>query len=172
MRRLQLALAALLVAATAVFAAGAIAERSQPDTHAESATREAGAHREVGEASERPPAGEQAGAADAVFGVDAESVPLIALAAIGGLGLAAVAAGSPGRRTGVLLAIAAITLAWTALDVREAAHQLDESRTGIAVAAILAAVLHLAAAILAGALAARTRHARAGSTGRSGPMPA
>ena len=51
MSRLQLGLAAILLAATAVFAAGAIAERSQPDTHAEPATAEsheepAGAHRD------------------------------------------------------------------------------------------------------------------------------
>ena len=67
----------------------------------------------------------------------------------------------------MLLAIALIMLIWTALDVREVVHQLDVSRTRIAVVAIIAAVLHLTAAALAGVLAARARQADVASTGAS-----
>ena len=55
----------------------------------------------------------------------------------------------------MLIAVALIAIAWAALDVREVVHQLDESRTGIAVIAIAVAVLHLARG------AARRSHRRA-----------
>ena len=58
------------------------------------------------------------------------------------------------RRPAVLLTIAAIAVAWAALDVREAAHQIDESRTGITILAIAAALLHLGAAGAAGRVTA------------------
>ena len=48
-----------------------------------------------------------------------------------------------------LLAVGVIALVWAVLDVREVVHQLDESRTGIALLAIGAALLHLAAAAVA-----------------------
>jgi hypothetical protein len=44
-------------------------------------------------------------------------------------------------------------LAFAALDVREVAHQLIESRTGLGVLAGAVAVLHAAAATVAGRLA-------------------
>jgi hypothetical protein len=179
MSRLQLALATILPVATAVIAAGAIAERS--DSHAEPAGTQAheeseGATGEAGEetagAGERRPAGDEAAHSEELLGVDTESAPLIALAVVAGLGLAAAAASSLGRRSGVLAAIVLVMLVWTALDVREVVHQLDESRTGIAVAAIIAAVLHLTAAVLAGVLAAHARRADVGSPGRAGTMAA
>lgn len=72
----------------------------------------------------------------------------------------------------MLLAVAAIALAWAALDVREVVHQLDESNTGLVLIAIGIAILHAAAAGLAARLAARARRADAGSPGRPGTMPA
>ena len=82
-----------------------------------------------------------------------ESTPLVVLAALAGLGLAAAAATTWGRARGFLIAVAVIALAWAVLDVREAVHQLDESRTGIAVIALLVAALHGAAGAVAGRLA-------------------
>jgi hypothetical protein len=93
-----------------------------------------------------------------VLGVDLESTPLIVLAVLAGLGLAALTATRLGRLRGFLLAVAAIALVWAVLDVREVVHQLDESRTGIALIAVSVAVLHLAAAAICGRLA---RHAGA-----------
>jgi hypothetical protein len=77
------------------------------------------------------------------------------LAVLAGLGLAALTATQLGRRRSFLLALAAIALAWGLLDVREVVHQLDESRTGLALVATSVAVLHLAAAAVSGRLARR-----------------
>jgi hypothetical protein len=58
-----------------------------------------------------------------------------------------------------LVAVAPIALAWAAFDVREVVHQLDESNTGVALLAMLIALLHLAATAVSGRLAERTRPA-------------
>jgi hypothetical protein len=158
MSRLRWTLVALLVAATALFVVGVSAERSERDTHvepagardAETGAEPASAHAEAGEAGETPPEDER------VLGVDPESRPLVVLAVIGGLALAALTATRFGRLRGFLLAVAAIALAWVALDVREAVHQLDESRTGVALIAMSVAVLHLAGAAVSGGLARQT----------------
>jgi hypothetical protein len=183
---LRWTLVALLVASTALFAVGVIAERSSTDAPSEPASAHvgesgepAGAH-ESGEGSSggeaghaEGPAGEtHADANEAVLGLNTESTPLIVLAWIVGLGLAALAATRFGRLPAVLLAVALIALAWAALDVREVVHQLDESRTGIAVLAAIVAVLHLAAGLLAGAMAMRARQLDGGSPARPGTTPA
>jgi hypothetical protein len=187
---LRWALVPLLVASTALFVVGVIAERSSTDAHTEAASAHdgesgeaargaAGAHEE-GEASSAGEAGHAEAAAgethtdtnEAVLGVDIESTPLIVLAVVLGLALAALVATRFGRLPAVLAAVAAVALAWAALDVREVVHQLDESRTGIAVVAIVVAVLHFAVALLAGAMAARGRQPHGGSPGRPGTIPA
>jgi hypothetical protein len=61
-----------------------------------------------------------------------------------------------------LVAIAAAMAVFGALDVREAFHQSDESRTGLAVLACVIAALHLAATVVAGAMAGRPRAWRGG----------
>ena len=91
-----------------------------------------------------------------MLGVDLESTPLVVLAVLAGLGLAFLATGRIGRLRWFLLAVAVIALAWVALDIREVVHQIDESRTGIALVAIAVAVLHLAAAAVSGRLAGQT----------------
>ena len=190
MSGLRWTLIALLVASTALFAAGVIAERSSTDQHTEAASAHvaesggaasepAGAHEE-GDGSSAGQAGHAEGAAgdtdtetdEAVLGVNIESTPLIVLAVIAGLGLAALVATPFGRRPAVLLAVALIALAWAALDVREVVHQLDESRTGIAVIALVVAVLHLAAGLLAGAMAVRGRQPDGGAPTRPGTIRA
>ena len=166
MSRLRWILVALLVASTTLFAVGAIAERSTADTHTEPASVRTAEHGEGGEV------GEHARRDEAVLGVDVESTPLVVLAVTLGLALAVLSATRFGLLAGVLAAIAVIALAWAALDVREAVHQADESRTGIALVAAGVAILHLATAAVAGVLAVRARRAHTGSPGRPGTMPA
>ena len=190
MSPLRWALVALLVASTALFAVGVMAERSSTDAHTEPASahvgesgeaarERTGAHEEregssAGEAGDaEPAAGEpHTDTNEAVLGVDIESTPLIVLAVVFGLALAALAATRFGRLLAVLAAVAAVALAWAALDMREVVHQLDESRTGTAVVATLVTALHFAVALLAGAMAARARQPHGGSPGRPGTIPA
>jgi F0F1-type ATP synthase assembly protein I len=165
-------LVVLLLAATALFAVGAIAERSQVHeptgaevhTTGEAAGESPAVHQQEqtetsGESNEAHANGAAAEthteASETVLGVNVESTPLIVLAVLVGLGLAALVASRFGRSPAVMIAVALIAIAWAALDVREVVHQLDESRTGIAAIAIAVAVLHLAAALLAARIAAR-----------------
>lgn len=171
MSPLRWTLVALLVASTALFAVGVIAERSSTDTHTEPAAAHAaetggesgeaaGAHSEGG-GSEATTSGKTGHAESAtehaererLLGVDVESTPLVVLAVLGGLALAALAASRVGLRRGFLLTVVVIGLAWAALDIREVVHQLDESRTGVAVVAMAVAALHLAVAAISGRLA-------------------
>jgi hypothetical protein len=141
--RLRGTLVALLVASTALFAVGVSAERSARDTHVEPASAQApeagaepeSAHDETGEAEDAGEAGEAgeahsetAAAGDAhsegerVLGVDLESTPLLVLAVLAGLALAALTATRLGRLRGFLLAVAVIALGRAVLDVREVVH--------------------------------------------------
>ena len=165
MSRLRWTLVALLVASTVLFAIGVSAERAEraeSDTHAEPSaaqTSETGGQEEGGEAAgegeahSETAAGETHAEEERVRGVDLESTPLIVLAVFAGLALAVLTATRFGRLRGFLLAVAVIALAWAVLDVREVVHQLDESRTGLALVAMSVAVLHLAAAVVSGRLA-------------------
>lgn len=183
-------LVALLVLSTALFVVGVIAERSQSETHREPTAGQQ--HSEASGSEGAHEGGEQAGSAEGaqgehadtggeathadereqLLGVDLESTPLLIVAVIAGLGLAATCSTRLGDRPGVLLAVAAIALAWAALDVREVVHQLDESNTGLALIAIGTATLHAAAAALAAKLSTQARRADARSPGSAGTMPA
>jgi hypothetical protein len=176
MSRLRWTLVALLAVSTVLFAAGVSAERSDSDTHAEpeaaahvdEGSQESGGpegtHEEAGEstasASEeqgsKSESGEEHAEDERLLGVDLESTPLIVLAVLAGIGLAVLAASQIGRLRGFLLGVTIIALAWAVLDIREVVHQIDESRTGIALVASAVAVLHLATALVSGRLA---RHA-------------
>ena len=124
MSPLRWTLVALLVASTALFAVGVIAERSSTDTHTEPAAAHAaetggesaaGAHGEGG-ASEATTSGETGHVESAtehaererLLGVDVESTPLVVLAVLGGLALAALAASRIGLRRGFLLTVVVI----------------------------------------------------------------
>jgi hypothetical protein len=171
MSPLRWTLVALLVASTALFAVGVTAERSSTDTHTEPAAAHAaetggesgepaGAHSEGG-ASEATASGDaghvesatEHAESERLLGVDVESTPLVVLAVLAGLALAALAASRIGLRRGFLLTIVVIGLAWAALDLREVVHQLDESRTGVAVVAMAVVTLHLMVAAISGRLA-------------------
>jgi hypothetical protein len=147
-------LVALLVASTALFAVGVIAERSSRDTHTEPAAAHAA---ETGGESGEPAGAHSEGAAHAeterLFGADVESTPLVVLAVLAGLALAALAASRFGLARGFLFTVVVVALAWAALDIREVVHQLDESRTGVAVVAMAVAALHLTVPAIGGRLA-------------------
>jgi hypothetical protein len=142
MARNQL-LASLIVVATAAFAIGVAIERS--DRHSESGEPHVEAAASEGEAAE--PEGASEGE-DEVLGIDAESTPLVVVAVVGSLGLAAAAWMRPDVELLVAL-IAAAMVAFAVLDIREVAHQADESNGGLAVLAGAVAALHLGAAALA-----------------------
>jgi hypothetical protein len=82
MTRLRWILVALLVASSALFAAGAIAERSTARSHGEAASVRTieGAHSEAGDT--------KAEGGERVLGVDVESTSLVVLAVTVGLALA------------------------------------------------------------------------------------
>ena len=91
MNGLRVALVALLLATTALFAAGVIAERSHTEplnVHAQESGEVAGADADQASSDER----------ERLLGVDIESAPLIALAVIAGLALTVLAAAPWGRR--------------------------------------------------------------------------
>jgi hypothetical protein len=179
MSPLRWTLVALLVASTVVFDLGVIAERSGTDTHTEPAAAhatEAGGEAAEPEGAHHPSAessvtasGEAAHAdeRERLLGVDAESTPLVVLAALAGLTLAAVAASRLGATRGFLRVVVIVGVTWAALDLREVIHQLDESRTAVAVIATAVAALHLAAATISGRLASQ-RDSPARALSRSG----
>jgi hypothetical protein len=151
MHPLRLVLVALLTASTLLFALGVALDRGGGDVTAHSQALDAEGEPGHDEAAEQREAGEpQRG--ERVLGVDPESTPLIVLAVLAGLALAALVASRFGTRPGILLVVAIVALVWAVLDAREFAHQLDESRAGIAAIALIVAVLHLGAAAASGRL--------------------
>jgi hypothetical protein len=79
----------------------------------------------------------------------------VILAVLASLALAFAAWTRP-RSTAVLVVVALAMVAFAAFDVRELFHQLDESKTDLAVVAGAVAALHLAAACVAFAMQRRT----------------
>lgn len=157
------ALVALLVLATALFAVGVIAERSsgeesggtavettatQQDAEGEGVDEKG--HAQEGESAEGAGHSQEGEGEERLLGVDLESTSLVMVAVAFGLALAGgVALTTLPRRRELLMVVAAVTLVWAGLDVRELLHQVGESRTGIAVLAGGVAVLHLMSAALA-----------------------
>ncbi|WP_143447412.1 hypothetical protein [Kineosporia sp. R_H_3] len=87
------------------------------------------------------------GSSESLLGVNPESTSLVVAAVLLSVLLAVLVltVGSPL----VAVAITATMVAFTALDVREIAHQLNESRPGLASLAAVVALLHLLAAVAA-----------------------
>lgn len=81
---------------------------------------------------------------ETLLGINPEATPLIVIAVVLSLALAAavIAVGSPS----LLPVVALVMLAFAALDIRELTHQLHESRPGLAALAATVALLHLVAA--------------------------
>lgn len=182
---LQAAAALLLVLATIVVLAGITAERSVAGETAETRQAESAAAtsnevsenpssegaenhdedaeaEEANEASSVPVASEPEGeeaeehadeASETILGVNPESSGTVAAAVVISLLLAAALWfwGTPA----IVVIAAGFALLFTALDVREVLHQINESRGGLAAVALVAAALHVAVAITAGLALAR-----------------
>jgi hypothetical protein len=173
------ALVVLILAATAALVLGVALERdarshealrtsgeAAPVRHAAesgvgSEAGETGESTESGTVSGAPPRGERAREerSERLLGVDPESSGLLAVAVVVSLALAALVwRGEPPWLLGL---VALVMAAFAALDVREVVHQIDESRTGLTLVALLVAALHLAAAGLAARAAMSARGADA-----------
>ena len=171
-------LSSLLITGAALFAVGVAAERNANDTHTETGTETANtaepgtaATAPTGEAAEAgggevahtdetsgegtapiaEPAGEAAGHAESssetFLGLNLESTPLVIIAAAASIALAVLT-----RRRNVralLFATMAFAVVFAVFDIAEVAHQIKESRAGLALLAATIALVHLAATIVA-----------------------
>jgi hypothetical protein len=144
-------LAVLIVAATITFAIGVAIERSQESS---SATGPEVSHVEGESAEPGHVEGAVSGevthtdSSEKLLGIDPESVGLVIVAVIVSLSLATAVWLRPDL--GGLLWLAALAMAvFAALDLREFIHQLDESRTGLAVLVASVTLLHAGAAVIA-----------------------
>jgi len=168
-------LSSLLIAGAALFAVGIAAERSasahhtetgieaanrtetttgqtapaaesggDEATHTDETTGERTTHTEVpgGE-----PAAHSEASAETVLGIDLESNALIIVAIALSLALA-VLTWLRNRRS-LLLATMAFALVFAAFDIAEVAHQLNESRSGLAIFVAAITLVHLATALVA-----------------------
>jgi hypothetical protein len=153
-QRLRVLLAGLLVVSAVLFAVGSTLERHQRGKESTVASHQEGSGGESGGESgttARAETHEEKGVT--LLGINTESLGLEILAIVSSLLLAA-AAWFLGRPL-VLLAIIGFALVFAAGDVRELAHQINESQAGIAAIAGTLIVLHLAVAGLAALLLAR-----------------
>jgi hypothetical protein len=144
-------LALLIVVATAAFAIGVAIEKSDGES---GEPQVEATESEAGEAA--PESSHPAETDDEVLGINAESTPLVVVAVIASLALAAAVWMRPDLEA-LLAVVAAAMLAFAVLDVREVFHQADESNGDLAVLAAAVAALHLSAAALAFG-GARPRH--------------
>jgi hypothetical protein len=168
---LRVALATLLLLSAALFAVGvSIEKHDHHDVHVAKAhaggttaregeaghTEGGGEHAEHGGAG-RETAGERANEtkSEEVFGINLESTPLVVAVVAASLLLAGAVLPSSGSAL-VLVAILALAVVSAVFDVREAIHQVDESRTNLVVIASVVAALHAAAALVALALIRQT----------------
>jgi FtsH-binding integral membrane protein len=157
-------LSSLLVAGAALFGVGVAAERHATAHHTEtsavtastgeSGTGESGTGESGTESSEmhtEQPATDTAGhsesANETVLGVNLESTALVVFAAAVSLVLAAVTFRRDIRS--VLLATVGCALVFAAFDIAEVAHQIKESRAGLAMLAAVVAVVHVATGLVA-----------------------
>jgi hypothetical protein len=189
---LRAVLLALVLAATAAFVVGVAVERASGEAghhdtaspvapgkgaaagaaHAESGGESQAAHAAEGAAG--APTGTRAAETHAELrplGINIEAWPFVIAAVLASLALAAAAWVRP--QTPELLAVVALAmLAFAALDIREVAHQLDVDKDGVAVLADAVAALHLAAALVAAAMASRAWRRHDGAPGLAGTMGA
>jgi hypothetical protein len=166
---LRSVLVAVIAVATVAFVIGTAIERNPGESpHAAASeqprTGEAG-HAEGGAESAEHRAAEGAGEPRRnethseelkPLGIDIESAPFVALAALASLALALAAWLRP-RATGLLALVAVAMVVFAALDVREVFHQADEDRAGLAVLAAFIAVLHFGAAVVAAVMISHAR---------------
>jgi len=154
---LRKVLVSLIVLSTVAFAVGAIVEHSSGEPAAEGSGTEAPDHDEVAPISE---GSDEPNGEETLFGTDPESTPLVVLAIVASLLLAAGCWFRPEWRW--LLVVTALAMAaFAILDLREVIHQLDESDAGLASVAGAVATFHVAAAVTAVILARRSHEREA-----------
>jgi len=144
----RLITAALLIASAAAFATGAAIEHHTATTAEQHMTphAETGAEGDHAPGTEAAPKGQSPSeiaqhSSETLLGINPEATWLVVTAVAVSLLLAALilTAGSP-----LFAGIIALTmLAFTALDIRELTHQLNESHLGLAALAAAIAALHL-----------------------------
>ncbi len=174
--RLPLLVALLLVTSAALFAVGTAIEHSQRAQHHETSSATASTTKSVETSTEKQAKGETSPIpgettpvdtastptaigetrgethSENLAGIDPESWPLVALAIIVTL---LVAAGCYWRRGRWLVVAAGFAVLSAAADTRELTHQLNESRTTVATIAGILIALHLVVALVAGAACMR-----------------
>src|SRR3954447_26626187 len=148
-------LVVLIAAATAALVVGVALERdarthealrtsgeTAPVRHAAqsgsgSEAGETGQNTESGTVSGAPPRGERVREepSERLLGVDPESTGVLAIAVVVSLALAALV--WRGAAPWLLVLVALVMAAFAALDIREAVHQIDESRAGLTLLALL-----------------------------------
>ena len=157
-------LALLLVVGATLFAVGVAVERGGGDQHSESPATATTVHNEASEAGGQD--GSEAGnestphiegssseasahseSSEKILGINTESSGVVAVAVVLSIALAVLVIARPRRP--LFLAVVAFAGAFAAFDAVEAVHQIDNSRTGVAAIAILLALAHAAAALLA-----------------------
>jgi hypothetical protein len=157
-------LVSLIVLSTVAFAVGAIVEHSSGEPAHDQGGGAVEGSGEAGEGGgEVAPVSkgsEEPNGEETLFGTDPESTPLIVLAIVASLLLAAGCWFRPEWRW-MLVVTAFAMAAFAVLDLREVIHQLEESDTGLAFVAGAVATLHVAAAVTAVVLARRSREREA-----------
>jgi hypothetical protein len=156
----RLITAALLIASAATFATGTTIERHTASSESQTAQPELRHHSEAGGPGDNPADAEGAASgerstahaaehsSETLLGVNPEATGLVVIAVAVSLVLAALILTV--RSPLIAAVVALVMLAFTALDIREVTHQLNESRSGLAALAATVALLHLLAG--AGAL--------------------
>jgi hypothetical protein len=130
--------------------------RSNTTTHTETGGEPKPTQRAQTSARASTSSGTQRRAELKPLGVNVEAVPFVVLAAVASIAVALAAWFRP-RMVPLLLAIAGAMLVFALLDVREVFHQSDESRSGLAVVAVVIATLHASAVVVAGMMARGAR---------------
>ena len=157
-------LAVLLVVGAALFAVGVGVEHNGGDQHSESPATATTVHTEASDTGAE--GGSEAGnestphiegssseasahseSSEQILGINTESSGVVAVAVMLSIALAVIVIVR--QRRPPFLAVAAFAGAFAAFDAVEAVHQIDNSRPGIAAIAILLALVHAAAALLA-----------------------
>jgi hypothetical protein len=154
-RSLRAVLAGLLVVSAVLFAVGSTVERHQNHSEAPAAAHHEGSGETSDESSvDEGTATETRGESGVkVLGLNTESVGLEIAAIVSSLALAAAALFV--RRPVVWLAVVVFGVVFAAGDVRELAHQINESHAAIATIAAVLFVLHLAMTGIAAVLLTR-----------------
>ena len=161
--RLPLLVAVLLVTSAALFGLGTAIEHSQRAKHHDQAAVSSAAESggttsgETTKESATHAAAATETRSEKIAGIDPESWPLVGLAIAVSL---LVARGVYRRRGRWLVAAAVFGIVFAAADTRELVHQLQESRTTVAVIAGILIALHLATALASGAARRATGRGR------------